>query len=178
MLDKKTLRVGFYAGVLLAFACLLLCLRYFFLYESHTNAVITLALEASNRGGLTDTQQWATQLVLEAHMYTARVLLLSCGVLAGTGFGFLGFALFLIGIDGSVDATATGPGGIKLTATHVAPGAFVLLCSAVLIGVCASVEVPVRLDTSTQSRDNPPSRMNSGGLPQNRALDHLDKKVP
>jgi hypothetical protein len=72
-----------------------------------------------------------------------RVSLLSSGIMVGVAFGFLGFALFVMGI--------TGPAKLNVEAYNarvwlesVAPGLIVLLVAAVLIGVCVAQPIIVQ----------------------------------
>jgi hypothetical protein len=71
-----------------------------------------------------------------------KVALLSCGVFVGMAFGFLGFALFLLGVRDDMDLEAKGTDRqgkeFSLRLIRLAPGTLVLLCAAVLIGVCCT----------------------------------------
>jgi len=67
--------------------------------------------------------------------------LLSCGVLAGVAFGFLGFALFLLGIKETMDVSFEAD-SYKANAARMSPGVFLIVVAAVLIGVCATRETP------------------------------------
>jgi hypothetical protein len=145
--DQRTLQVGFYAGIAMAFACLLICVGYFFLFERHANAAVDLALKYAGDKNLSDTQQWSLQIALTVHMYLARLQLLSCGTVCGMAFGFLGFALFLLGVRGNIDAKASGTGGLKMSVANLSPGAFVILCAAIVITICSTARLPVTFDT-------------------------------
>jgi hypothetical protein len=80
-------------------------------------------------------------------MFTSKVMLQSCGIVAGIAFGFLGFCLFLMWIEGQIDAELTNSDGIRLNVTRLAPGAFILMLATILIGVCGTTRIPVSLDT-------------------------------
>jgi hypothetical protein len=83
-------------------------------------------------------------------------------------FGFLGFALFLLGIGGSIDAEAAGGAAVRIQVAKISPGAFVMLCAAILVGLCATTTVPLdfTLEPAEQGpqgagnepRETPPSQ--------------------
>jgi hypothetical protein len=76
-------------------------------------------------------------VAISAKLAIAKFSLLSCGVVAGLAFGFLGFALFLIGVRGDMDVKANNASaGIQIA--RIAPGAFVMLCAALLIGLAVT----------------------------------------
>lgn len=148
--SRKILEIGFLTGLLLALACFGLSSYYLISFEQHANAAVTKAL-ADSSGNLSAHQIFATQFALGVHMYVAKVLLLSCGVFAGLSFGFLGFSLFLIGVEGAVDAQLETPSALRLSVVKLAPGAFVIVCAAILIGVCATGVAPTRIDAQNQA---------------------------
>jgi len=65
------------------------------------------------------------------------------GIICGAAFGFLGFALFLLGAKGDMDA-AFQDSQHKVQLERMAPGSFVIFIAAILIGVC-SIH-PVKLE--------------------------------
>lgn len=134
--DRLLLRIGFFAALVMSFACLTFCIFYLVIYQQDTSALVARTIEASKTPQLSETQQWALQLTSAAHMFTSKVMLQSCGIVAGISFGFLGFCLFLMGIDGQIDANIEQTGGAKINVTRLAPGAFILLLSTILIGLC------------------------------------------
>lgn len=114
--------------------------------------MVANAIDALKTPQLSDTQQAALQLTSEAHMFTSKVMLQSCGIVAGIAFGFLGFCLFLMGIEGQIDATVEQPAGTKINVTRLAPGAFILMLATILIGLCSTARIPVKLDTHSTPR--------------------------
>lgn len=80
------------------------------------------------------------QAILAARADSGKFMLQSCGVVSGMAFGFLGFALFVLGIKGDMDATI-GNSEHKVQLNRVAPGAAVMFAAAVLIGFCSTHEV-------------------------------------
>lgn len=142
--SRRLLGIGFVTGLALALACLALSSYYLISFEQHANSAVTKALEQTTRGQTTN-QIHATQFALGVHMYMARVLLLSCGIFAGVSFGFLGFCLFLLGVEGTVDAQVEGAAALRLNVAKLAPGAFVIVCSAFLIGICATGVAPTQV---------------------------------
>jgi hypothetical protein len=86
----------------------------------------------------------------------SRVSLHACGVLAGIAFLFLGFGLFLMGIQGTtevaIDANAT-----KFSATQLAPGAFLAVCGAILIGLCATHSIEFEIQRAPSFTTNGPT---------------------
>ena len=127
---------GFCVALALAITCLAGCGVYLYQFQRGSQAAIGAVL-ASNK----DTSQATQVLSLTAQMYVARILLLSCGIMCGMAFGFLGFALFLLGIKGDMDADGSH-GDLKLRLLRLSPGAFVLACSMGLIGYCAVPTLP------------------------------------
>ena len=74
--------------------------------------------------------------VLQMHLVAVtthnRMLLQSTAVFVGMAFGFLGFALFLIGAKGSSDVKAK-LGDRQISLTNLAPGLVVILCATTII---------------------------------------------
>jgi hypothetical protein len=74
-----------------------------------------------------------------AQILVAQIALLSCGIFVGMAFGFLGFALFLLGIRAEMDVDARSE-VYQMKLARLSPGVFVLLCAAVMITFCATHE--------------------------------------
>jgi hypothetical protein len=83
------------------------------------------------------------EAILLAHASLWKFILQSCGIICGAAFGFLGFALFLLGAKGDMDA-AFQDSQHKVQLERMAPGSFVIFIAAILIGVC-SIH-PVKLE--------------------------------
>jgi len=101
--SQKMLDIGFGAALVLASLCLLMSAWYLFRFLSATNTGIAALLE--NPSALS-TDQTVLQLAINSRVVMTRFALLSCGVFVGMAFGFLGFALFLMGIKGEMDVSA------------------------------------------------------------------------
>lgn len=81
------------------------------------------------------------KIAISAQLVIAKVALLSCSILVGMAFGFLGFSLFLIGIRAEMNVEASKEGSqVKLA--RLSPGVFVILCAAVMISVSATHPTP------------------------------------
>jgi hypothetical protein len=132
------LNTGFLAGLVMAFVCLALAALYLNKFLVDTNTAVTALLATPPT---TDIGAHLLRTALNARLVTARLALLSCGVFVGMGFGFLGFALFLVGVRGDSELNARYSSG-RLTLTRLAPGVLVILCATLLIGICATRETP------------------------------------
>jgi hypothetical protein len=128
------LNIGFMAGIVLSVFCLGIAGYYLLSYQHYAST----ALEALNSPVAVEPRN------MMLHMYMSRVLLQSCGLAVGMAFGFLGFSLFLLGVGGSIDASASG-GGLGIQVARISPGAFVMLCSAILVGLCATRNIPAQM---------------------------------
>jgi hypothetical protein len=139
----RLINLAFIVGILMAIVCLIIAATYLLRYLAYA----TGALEAINAS-----QGRPEMLML--HMYMSRVLLQSCGLAVGMAFGFLGFSLFLLGVNGSIDASATSGGGLGLQVARLSPGAFVMLCSAILVGICATRDIPASIGATQANQAN------------------------
>ena len=150
----KAVFYGFFIGVFFAALCFVIAGYYLYSYLSYvTDAVDTLTARPNVPTGI---------LVLQTAM--AQVLLQSCGLAVGMAFGFLGFSLFLLGIGGNMDASAAH-GGVGVQVARISPGAFVMLCSAILVGLCATQHLTTRFGDSSQAIPDAP--ISSDPLPAN-----------
>lgn len=129
---QALLNVGFGFALAVAAACLTLSAWYLFTFLQATNSGVESVLRSALQ---TSTPTSVIQLSILARTAMARFALLSCGVCVGMGFGFLGFALFLLGIKGEMDVEAQHEKA-QIKVARMAPGVFVILCATVLIGVC------------------------------------------
>lgn len=139
--SQRLLNVGFATGILLAIFCLGIASWYLISY---------LRFGTGALGG-TGSSAAPDPASLMANMYMARVLLQSCGLAVGMAFGFLGFSLFLLGVGGTMDASASAPGGLGIQVARISPGAFVMLCSAILVGLCATRDVRATMGGTTDA---------------------------
>jgi|SRR5215213_1434034 len=138
--SRKLLSVGFVFALVLALLCLTLSIFYLFQYLSSANTGITQLLDkvAAQQIKLETGQ---LEVLINGRLVMGRMGLLSCGVLAGVSFGFLGFALFLLGIRESMDVSFDSE-SYRANAARMSPGVFLIVVAAVLIGVCATRETP------------------------------------
>lgn len=140
MFSSRLLSVGFVFALVLALLCLGLSVFYLFQYLNSANTGITQILDkVANQQIKLETGQ--LEVLINGRLVMARLGLLSCGVLAGVAFGFLGFALFLLGIKETMDVSFDNV-SYKANVARMSPGVFLIAIAAVLIGVCASRETP------------------------------------
>jgi len=131
---QALLNFGFGFALFLAAACLTLSGWYLFTFLQATNSGVENLLRSALDNS---TSPSVIQLSILARTAMARFALLSCGVCVGMGFGFLGFALFLLGIKGEMDVDAQHEKA-QIKVARMAPGVFVILCATILIGVCVT----------------------------------------
>jgi hypothetical protein len=143
--SRTVLNIGFLAALLLAAGAFLLAAYYLQRYADSTQAVVNQMLQTGYREKpLESANLELLQNGLGVHTYVARVLLVSCGMFVALAFGFLGFALFLVGASG--DSNVQGEAqGLRLSLTSLAPGTITILAAAILAGICASRPLPVDL---------------------------------
>jgi hypothetical protein len=179
----RVLNAGFIIALILAGLCLILAGWYMLTFQSTTSYAVNTVVEQTVKHAdvihdpEAERYKYETlRLSLSIHMYIARILLLSCGILVGLAFGFLGFSLFLIGVKGTVDATLSSNEKYKLQVARLSPGLFVILCSAILTGVCATRTLPVSL---SQKGDNGNSfELPKLEVPKDSAFEKRDTSMP
>jgi hypothetical protein len=147
-ISAKLIKTGYYSGLVAFFICLSLSLIVIssFLFSTYF-WIDTFSGASEIKHGIE---------ILNARLVMARIALLSCGLLAGLSFGFLGFSLFLIGIDGSSDINTEVP-NYKVTLSRVSPGILLLLAAVVLVGVCATRKTPFWYEQITEHSDFQPT---------------------
>lgn len=130
--EQQLLAFGFKWGTLLAAVCLLGVALYLGFFQSQTNEAIkdTFGIEQLKEG-----QESVRQIALLARLNIAHLQLLSCGIVVGLTFGFLGFALFLLGIKAESSAAGEGA-GYKVKLEKLTPGLFVIICATVIVMTC------------------------------------------
>jgi len=141
--DKLTSHIvlwSFVAAVVLAIAGFMVVAIYLFRYFNHA----VDAFAPSTMGQLAGMHINAMQSMLLARTGLWKFILQSCGIIAGVAFGFLGFALFLLGVKGDMDA-AFDDSQHKVQLSRMAPGSFVLFIAAILIGLCSTKSVTLDL---------------------------------
>jgi hypothetical protein len=122
---QALLNIGFGFALAVAAECLTLSAWYLFTFLQATNSGVESVLRNALQSS---TPTSVIQLSILARTAMARFALLSCGVCVGMGFGFLGFALFLLGIKGEMDVEARHENA-QIKAARMAPGVFVMLCA-------------------------------------------------
>jgi hypothetical protein len=135
--SQTILNIGFCVALILAAACLALGALYLYMFLRSTNAGIDqLLLNAANQ-----VTNDVLYIAINARLVMARVALLSCGIFVGMSFGFLGFALFLLGVKEEMNVHAHSE-SYSVKIARMSPGVFVILCATILIGVCVSRQTP------------------------------------
>lgn len=147
------LNTGFISALVLAAVCLVAGGYYLHEFQQATQ---TSVLKVIN--GKAIPEPGVFQLAIMAQMYLTRIQLLSCCIFVGMAFGFLGFALFLLGVKGEIDAQGSGA-TLTVKVLSLSPGVFVLLCATILIGICATR--PLRFDYDQKGKSSPPASRNS-----------------
>jgi hypothetical protein len=123
-------------SVFVALGCAAVCMIFTILYVFSYSLDSTLSFERHFDSYLAAGNTANLPTVLGLHMAQNRMFLQSCGMVAGIFFAFLGLALFLVGIQGTIDAS----GQLKDYSTSVrrlAPGGIILLASMIFVGVSA-----------------------------------------
>lgn len=123
-------------SVFAALGCAGLCMVFTILYIFSYSLDSTLSFERHFDAYLSSANAANMPTILGLHMAQNRIFLQSCGMVAGIFFAFLGVALFLVGIQGTVDAT----GEVRDYSTNfrrLAPGGIILLASMVFVGASA-----------------------------------------
>jgi len=149
--SRRILNIGFLAALLLAALAFCMAGWYLHRFADSTNAVVAQAMALGQRRELiSPTQLDVLQSALGIQTYVSRVLLVSCGMFISLAFGFLGFALFLVGAAGQSDLDVTHGGTYKVTLTNLAPGTIAILAATVLAALCVTRSMPanINLDAS------------------------------
>lgn len=172
------LTIGFLAGLLFAGICLVSGILYLFQFSDATNTAIDSLLKTYEK------PQMNPDILahgINARMIMARFSLLSCGVYVGMSFGFLGFSLFLLGIKGEMDVQARSE-TYQVKLARISPGIFLMLCAAILVGVCVTwigSTITYETTTTTSSPSSTPPASNSEPSPgQNDRIPSPDDILP
>ena len=131
-------------SVFAALGCAGVCMIFTILYVFSYSLDSTLSFERHFDSYLASANSGNLSTVLGLHMAQNRMFLQSCGMVAGIFFAFLGLALFLVGIQGTADAT----GEIRDYSTNIkrlAPGGIILLASMIFVGVSAMHPIDLQL---------------------------------
>jgi hypothetical protein len=158
------LNLGFVFALIVAAACLTMGSWYLFTFLQATNSAVEGVLRTAQERP--ETPATVTQLGILARTAMARFALLSCGVTVGMGFGFLGFALFLLGIKGEMEVDIKHDNAYAKIA-RMAPGVFVILCASVLIAVCITFRTEYEFSGAESTQTPPQARpATTTGLPE------------
>lgn len=141
---ETVLNVGFITAIVLAGILLLGTIVYLALFLASASTSITTLVQDVNTGAIPAD---SVPLVITAQMMVVKMTLLSCGVFVGAAVGFLGFSLLLLGLKGA-SSTDGSKVGLQSKLMTLAPGAFVLLCAVILVGVCATGDLALNTDLS------------------------------
>ena len=131
-------------SVFAALGCAGVCMIFTILYVFSYSLDSTLSFERHFDSYLASANSGNLSTVLGLHMAQNRMFLQSCGMVAGIFFAFLGLALFLVGIQGTADAT----GQVRDYSTNIkrlAPGGIILLASMIFVGVSAMHPIDLQL---------------------------------
>lgn len=134
---QRLLNVAFVFALALAGVCLVMSAVYLFAFLRSTNVSIETIVQ--NIG--TTQSPGQLEAAINGRLVVARIALLSCGILVGLSFGFLGFALFLLGIRESINVDVDMD-TYKAKFARMSPGVLIIICSSILIGVCATRQTP------------------------------------
>jgi hypothetical protein len=131
-------------SVFAALGCAGVCMIFTILYVFSYSLDSTLSFERHFDSYLATGNTANLSTVLGLHMAQNRMFLQSCGMVAGIFFAFLGLALFLVGIQGTIDAS----GQVKdysASLRRLAPGGIILLASMIFVGVSAMHPIELKL---------------------------------
>ena len=130
--EPLLVRLGYIAALILATVCIGCSILHLNTFTNIVNDGMKVAR------GLTQHSQLPLLYAMNgANFATARLMLMSCGVSAGLMMGILGFALYLMGVRGSINAEG-GSKDVKVVLTQLSPGAFTMACAAALIAFSIS----------------------------------------
>ena len=142
--SRRTMDIGFLSALVLAAVAFLMAGWYLSRFADSAQGITTMVVGVAQGGKpISAVGLELMQNSLGIHAYIARVLLVSCGMFVALAFGFLGFALFLVGAASTSDIAAEGVGGFKVSAFSLAPGTVALIAASVLAGICVTRPLPV-----------------------------------
>lgn len=154
--SRSILNVGFVVALVLAAIAFVMAGWYLTDFAGSTHQVVRDTLATAHAGKpLAPANLELLQDGLVMQGYLARVLLVSCGLFIALSFGFLGFALFLVGASGQSNLTAEHGSGMKLSLSNLAPGTIAIIAATVLAGLCTTRNMPINLHFG----ETPPAAM-------------------
>ncbi len=137
-------------SVFAALGCAGVCMIFTILYVFSYSLDSTLSFERHFDSYLASGNASNLSTVLGLHMAQNRMFLQSCGMVAGIFFAFLGLALFLVGIQGSIDATGKVT-DYSNSMKRLAPGGIILLASMIFVGVSAMHPIELKIGPTPAS---------------------------
>ena len=164
--SRQILNIGFLGALVLAALAFVMAGIYLLRFADSTQNVVAQMMTAGQSGAqISDVNLELLQNGLAIHAYVARVLLVSCGMFIALAFGFLGFALFLVGASGQSDLEAQdGATGTRLALTNLAPGTVAIVAATILAALCATRSLPVDIGFGERTGQAPPDRVSSRDL--------------
>lgn len=178
--SKRILNIGFLAALILAALAFCMAGLYLLRFADSTNGVVAQAMAMGQRtDAISPTQLELLQNALGIHTYVARVLLISCGMFVALAFGFLGFALFLVGAAGQSDLSASQGGTYQVTLSNLAPGTIAILAATVLAGLCVTRSMPADISLGGKTGGQTSREASSDMLhPQDDPIRKPDPNLP
>lgn len=144
--SQKLLNIGFGFALLMSVGCLIGSVWYLFKFSiENTNPINNIIEQIMKK----EIPEKTIELVITSRVAITRLLFSSCGMVIGMSFGFLGFALFLIGIKGEMNIDASSK-SFTVTFARMSPGIFVIFCAAILIGICVTKQIPFSYKSETE----------------------------
>jgi hypothetical protein len=137
-------------SVFAALGCAGVCMIFTILYVFSYSLDSTLSFERHFDSYIASGNSSNLATVLGLHMAQNRMFLQSCGMVAGIFFAFLGLALFLVGIQGSIDASGKVT-DYSNSMKRLAPGGIILLASMIFVGVSAMHPIELKIGPSSNS---------------------------
>jgi hypothetical protein len=153
-------------SVFAALGCAGVCMIFTILYVFSYSLDSTLSFERHFDSYLASGNTSNLSTVLGLHMAQNRMFLQSCGMVAGIFFAFLGLALFLVGIQGSIDATGKVT-DYSNSMKRLAPGGIILLASMIFVGVSAMHPIELKIGPTS-----------TGGSPASAAAEPAPQPAP
>ncbi len=121
---------GYKAAIALAFLSLSLSALYLFYFSSMS----PLAISGQSMATIVSPEN------MVAFSAERKMLLLSTAIFIAMSMLFVGFGLFLLQAQGSVDV-AMEKATTKVSIARLSPGLFVILCATIIVIVCATHDI-------------------------------------
>lgn len=142
--SQKLLNIGFVLALLMTVGCLAGGALYFYDFSKDNINAINEIIDKLKKENL-DMAKFA----IGSRVTITRIQFLSCGMFIGMIFGFLGFALFLLGIKGEMNIDANSK-SYKVTFVRMSPGIFVIFCATILIAMCVTNQIPFNYELENE----------------------------